>query len=402
MPREDVQIPRTANAEAAHIGESTSHQLHQTIAQLQQELQLSRFSQATSNQMVASMKAYHESAMADLIDLKDQHLQKAEEAIQQLQQKEAQLQQVTELFRESQAEFDKKLAAAKVDHESAIASMIDQQTTAIAELKSQHAAEAKRWEDATARLEGDSNDFKYSVRGCTGPLLSGLVPRSIFGAEPESALTHMYNGKWEYPRDEQGRAVVNSDPGHWPLILNWLSFGAVPSNPSDGLIAECRYWQLEGLLAAMQSDPSSIPSITQAADDSHHLNITPFTADGHTGFKVNGKIHHIPKRLAKAVTEASSFSLPFSAIGRDWCFTISQAGFFLTMLTELSITKALWEMRLGSGSCTISQSCSEERLIQAGRGWGWLSTAGVVASIVHPRMLSIEGSIELEFTVTIK
>ena len=54
-------------------------------------------------------------------------------------------------------------------------------------------------------------------------------------------------------KDEEGRTVVNSDPANWPLILNWLSFGTVPSDPSDSLLSECNYWQLEKLLAAINA-----------------------------------------------------------------------------------------------------------------------------------------------------
>ena len=38
--------------------------------------------------------------------------------------------------------------------------------------------------------------FRYTVRGCERPDLSGSIPRQIFQAEPDSALNRMNNGEW--------------------------------------------------------------------------------------------------------------------------------------------------------------------------------------------------------------
>ena len=99
----------------------------------------------------------------------------------------------------------------------------------------------------------DSKMFSFSVRGCSGPQLSGCLPKEIFQAEPNSALANMYNGNWECAKDSKGRAIVNSSPINWPIIVDWLSFGTIPCNPPDGLVSECRYWQLEGLLRALDA-----------------------------------------------------------------------------------------------------------------------------------------------------
>lgn len=70
-------------------------------------------------------------------------------------------------------------------------------------------------------------------------------PHQVFEAEPDSALAHMYNGNWEYYKDNQGRANANSNPVHWPLILNWLSFGTIPTHPTEEFLSECSFWHFK-------------------------------------------------------------------------------------------------------------------------------------------------------------
>ena len=78
--------------------------------------------------------------------------------------------------------------------------------------------------------------------------------------------------------DEQGRAIVNSSPLHWPLILAWLSFGATPTNPSSKFISECKYWKLDRLLHAMEvkQDFDDAPSDVQVmhADSESDLTVS--------------------------------------------------------------------------------------------------------------------------------
>lgn len=117
------------------------------------------------------------------------------------------------------------------------------------QLMKQHEVVMEEAAEMTARRNKDSKQFTYTVRGHTTPALSGSIPHSIFEAEPGSALNAIYNGEWAYAKDDQGRAYINSNPAHWPLILDWLSFGSVPTHPSESFIAECQYWQLHNLLA---------------------------------------------------------------------------------------------------------------------------------------------------------
>ena len=125
-------------------------------------------------------------------------------------------------------------------------------------LVSQHQAAAAEWKTMLAQRNADSKQFAFSVRGGEGPHVSGSIPRHIFLAEPDSALAHIYNGEWQYAVDESGRALINSNPEHWPIILDWLSFGARPAKPTPAFIAECEHWRLSRLLAAMEPKRNEI------------------------------------------------------------------------------------------------------------------------------------------------
>ena len=98
---------------------------------------------------------------------------------------------------------------------------------------------ADRQEIATLamRRQHDSKQLQYIIRGQEGT--SGSVPCQLFGAEPNSLLNKIFNGDWAFATDGQGRAIINSNPAHWPLILDWLSFGACPAHPTEAFIAEC-------------------------------------------------------------------------------------------------------------------------------------------------------------------
>ena len=281
-----------------------------------------------------------------------------------------------------------------------------QPSTEHADLKAQQSAQAQEWESALARHDSDSKLFKYTVRGCDGPHLSGIVPLSIFEAEPNSALACMYNGEWEYAMDGKGRAIVNSDPDHWPIILNWLSFGAIPSTPSDSLLAECRYWQLNRLLAAIEHKADGMgdddAGMVQASKDSHHLRVKGTTSGCCKGFSVTGMIHHLPKRLSAAIDPANEISIPFTAVGRDWSLTLCQTGSCLLMLSGLQLTMVQLKMEWGSGANAIVMECRREKVLHSESSWGWPCEAGEVERMMHPSMLSIQGSLQLTTTATFK
>lgn len=125
-------------------------------------------------------------------------------------------------------------------------------------MQAEHAADRAAWETMLAHRDADAKQFLYTVRGSELPGLSGSIPHQVFEAEPESALALMYNGRWEYYKDNQGRAIVNSSPAHWPLILNWLSFGTIPDHPTAETLSECSYWQLTNLLEAIENKQSEL------------------------------------------------------------------------------------------------------------------------------------------------
>ncbi len=355
--------------------EAARHREQQIDAQLQQALQTSLECRAECNDSIASITADHQSQRQELL----------------------------QLSQDAQADHVKVLAEASADHEAELANLTHHHSTITAKLTSQHSMEAKRWENAVARLESDSKQFKYTVRGGSVAPLAGSVPRSIFNAEPDSALAHMYNGEWEYVKDDDGRAVVNSNPDHWPAILDWLSFGTVPSPASDALVSECKYWQLDRLLASIDSQNSATASITQSAAGSHDCVVEPVVIDGNAGFTISGLIHELPTRLSKAVDVSSCITFTFNAAGRKWHFNIHQKWIGLCMDTGPSITKALWKASLGTGACAITKSCAKEAPINANpAGRGWNLTPSEAGSMMHPRMLSVEGSLHFDFTATFK
>ena len=181
------------------------------------------------------------------------------------------------------------------------------------------------------RRQADSNQFHYSVRGIQKAGMSGCVPRQIFEAEPESMLNRFYNGEWEHAGDKYGRAVINSDPAHWPLILNWLSFGAVPPRPSPAFIAECKYWQLTNLLDAIEQSAAAAgaQSMTVDLDGEHRFTVSRIIKDGRAGFWLAGVIHGFPARL----DSDGAIHMEFQAYGQDWYMLVSKMGLYVQLMS---------------------------------------------------------------------
>lgn len=171
-------------------------------------------------------------------------------------------------------------------------------------------------------IRSETDQFTYCMRGSEAQHMQGSVPRSIFGAEPGSVLARMYNGEWEYAKDRRGRALVNSDPLHWPLILNWLSFGAVPDQScvSPAFLAECRYWQLDKLLEQLEAaKPSMAPAISSVDTNfltkagHHKFVLRGFDAGQQRGFILQGHLCNFLERRA-----AGSVRINFQAYGSKW------------------------------------------------------------------------------------
>ncbi len=329
-----------------------------------------------------------------------------EAAVESLQHENAKLSQELQHFKALETELSvakSELAKSSSAHCNAISALTSQHDAAMAIIRSEHDSDARGWEAALARHRSTSDLFKYVVRGCPAPMLTGSVPHSIFQAEPDSALAQTYNGAWDYAKDEQGRAVVNSNPEHWPIILDWLSFGTVPSSPSDGLIAECRYWQLDRLLAAIKAAKDSSSKDLLPAPTSHDLEVLPALKDGHAGFSVQGLIYHFPKRLSAAVDKSHLIRIPFTAAGRDWLLDLCQKSFHLSLSSGPPLTKAWWRVEIGSGEGAVIKLSTAERVFEAKKSWGWdWLPASNVQKLMHPGMLTIEGSLKIAMTLTFK
>lgn len=135
-------------------------------------------------------------------------------------------------------------------------------------------------------------------------------------------LARMYNGEWEYAKDNRGRALVNSDHHHWPLILNWLSFGAAPdpSCVSPAFLAECRYWQLDKLLEQLDAaKPSTTHAVAHVEtrkltkNGFHDFTLSSLDGDQQRGFILEGHFCNFLERR-----EAASVRIDFEAYGSEW------------------------------------------------------------------------------------
>ncbi len=351
-------ISETTVTECRKEQQSACNKLEQEIVQLREQLQVSKSNEAETSS----------SAKLEMVNIRASH----KEAVAQL----------TALHKATENELET--------------------------IRSKYAAEGKEWEAALAQRDKGSEVFKFAVRGSSGPLHSGSVPQSIFQAEPDSALSRMYNGKWQYVADEEGRALVNSNPENWPIILDWLSFGTIPTNPSASLVSECKYWGLHKFLAAMTQNDVRETEVIETAYGSHIFSIRHVTVAGNAGFSISGKIFDFPKRFLASDDKTTPFIIPFIAAGRDWLLQFSQKQVGLIMCTGPPITVAQWKLQLGpaayeSGPRTEdSVSCDEESVIGDEHALGWPLKESAAELLMHPAMLSIEGSLELAMTVTFK
>ena len=181
----------------------------------------------------------------------------------------------------------------------------------------------------TTRRKQDNEQFTFTIRGHTTPELSGSIPRSIFEAEPNSVLNKTYNGEWTYATPTQGRACINSNPAHWPLFLNWLSFGSVPTQPSDAFIAECRYWQLHNLLYRLENAPTGqVQHAIRVNTERESFTLTKFEEEGLHGFQLRASIHNFEERFS-----AGCVSLHFKAFANRWRLSLGPEGVYLKLMS---------------------------------------------------------------------
>ena len=289
---------------------------------------------------------------------------------------ELEKQEACRKIEQQQAELRKQLEA---DH-----------SKQIADLEAQHKAAAAEWEAMLTRRKNDSQLFKYTVRGCEGPQLSGCVPRHIFQAEPNSALAHIYDGKWSYATDEQGRAVVNSDPAHWPIIVNWLSFGTVPKDPPAGLVSECKYWQLDNLIAAL----------SPAAPDAPLFSVRTTKVDNNSGFSASTSVANFPQRLEAAASKNQKLGLPFSAVGRKWELHISSEGVYLHLASGAVLSSSAMTIALGIGLKMYTKSTRQVQRWSMKKSLGWpFKDKDELQQLLHPALLCADGALEVSITL---
>ena len=251
---------------------------------------------------------------------------------------------------------------------------------------------------SSGALAANPQVFSYTVRGHEGPTLSGSVPRQIFNAEPDSALAHMYNGDWRYTRDERGRALINSDPRHWPIIINWLSFGTVPDNPTSALISECKYWQLSRLLEALDCAQNVH---VQNRPNIYQLHVSKTVSAGNVGFSATCHIYRFAVCFGEAIKPQQKVVM-FDAAGRSWTLSFSQKDMHLIMTAGGGITCGLVNCAWGSHGNVIA-FCNPkgsrwyfETSNKTGHGWDISKEA---ARLMHPRILEPDGSIQLKIAV---
>ena len=267
-----------------------------------------------------------------------------------------------------------------------------------ADLQAQHEAAAAHWEQMLARRASDSKMFAFTIRGAEGPNLSGSVPRQIFDAEPTSSLCQTYNGEWEYTKDEQGRAVINSNPEHWPIILDWLSFGTLPSSPSPALVSECRFWQLERLLSAIGAAPANenlpVPVL-------HQFQVTPFAS----GFTVNGRINRSDPLIQAAFNiknaeGAGAELLVFRAAGREWRLSLSFRGIYINLLEGEPMPERYLIFVFSQGPHALKKTFRlDVQPWHKGKGLGWTFGGTDICELMDDRLASEDGMMHITFGV---
>ncbi len=263
-------------------------------------------------------------------------------------------------------------------------------------------------EAEVAQHVSDNKLLSYSVRGSDAPYLSGCVPRKIFQAEPESALARMYAGSWKYPADDKGRAIINSNPAHWPIILEWLSFGTVPADPPSSLVSECQYWQLDGLLAALAKQ--AVPP-TSADTQTLQVERKEFEYNKYSGrdnsSRSNAKcvvltaqvdIADFPKRLTAVMESSTDMNLPFQAGGRNFSLNVSKLGSWICIKDGRPLTLANWKFSWGCYETKVKRvmtglTLEKEVLV----GYAWKDNE--LDELMHPSLVTADGDMHVKIAL---
>ncbi|KAK9844277.1 hypothetical protein WJX74_000370 [Apatococcus lobatus] len=230
-------------------------------------------------------------------------------------------------------------------HSQTIAQLQHDHKQRMDELQEQHNSVMRDVKTSSMRREQDSDQFSYTIRGHTTADLSGSIPRNVFEAECNSVLNKIYNGEWAYAVDRDGRACINSDPAHWPIILSWLSFGTVPTNPSDAFVGECKYWQLENLLARIEEPRAAAEQSVTFNTTEHALTLAAAKEGKRRGFQLEGKLFRFPQRSSGGRT----IDTRFEAFGASWNLSIKETGAYLHLTSGPSAPHCQGRISFGAG-----------------------------------------------------
>ncbi|KAK9818771.1 hypothetical protein WJX74_002709 [Apatococcus lobatus] len=313
-------------------------------------------------------------------------------------EREAVRQEVKDACKKQHTRKRKQLQAAAQQEREKLAKLHDEAIAAKdqerEELVRQHSAAMAAAEEMAVRRRQDSEQCAFIVRGSSD--MTGSIPRQIFEAEPNSVLNKIYNGEWAHAVDAQGRACINSDPAHWPLILNWLSFGSVPDQPTSAFIAECKYWQLDNLLAKMLTQQPA-PPVIQSIEAKQTTSLSQFSKRARDGFQLDCKVHDFVQRFAVS----KHVDTNFQAFGSVWRVIINEYGAYLQLTSGPPIKQALYSLTFGTGrnewrvvGSTLSDFSSDHS------GWGCLWPSDVTADKVqrHP-YVDLKGSLHFKLQV---
>ncbi|KAK9819042.1 hypothetical protein WJX74_009707 [Apatococcus lobatus] len=230
-------------------------------------------------------------------------------------------------------------------HSQQIAQLQHKHKETIDKLREQHTSAMEDVETLSMRREQDGDQFLYAVHGHTTADLSGSIPRKVFEAECNSVLNKTYNGGWMYAVDKDGRACINSDPAHWPIILSWLSFGNVPANPSDAFVGECKYWQLENLLARIEEQRAAAEQSVTFNTSAHALKVADVKEGKRRGFQLEGSLYKFPQRF----NGGKCIDTRFEAFGASWSFEINERGAFVALTSGPSAPDCQVQIAFGAG-----------------------------------------------------
>ena len=333
--------------------------------------------------------------------------QMGQESRQSMQQQEAEHRSA--LSNERKREPAQAEKAAQASQAAALGDVRAEFALLSESFQQEHQAAMAAASQAIKRRRKDCRQFTYAVRGSSEPHLRGSVPFAIFSAEPDSVLARMYSDDWEYAQDEEGRAIINSNPANWALILDWLSFGVVPVTPTPELIGQCRFWQLSNLLVHI--DPPSEPApaappasaVIDLMEDllivqepgSHFLTISYDSKDCKARFIAEGHIEHFTSFQEYSHVEDVDIVMP--AFGRSWTLRIAGEGSWRLTTNDPSHRAFSVMLTAGKGNpCTLL----DIDLADAYQ----LEEVGVMdevdSDLFHPPCIDARGRLFIRLTVT--